>query len=131
MTQAVLFSNPQGVHAPAGAYSHAVVAPASARTLFIAGQVGVRPDGSLGESISEQADQIFLNLLAILRAHEMDAGDIVKMTTYVVAGQPADEVGVARRRHLGAHRPAATLVYVSQLYAPEWFVEIDAIAAKS
>jgi len=130
MTGSIVFSNPDGIHAPMGAYSHGVAVPAGARLLFIAGQVGNRPDGSLGATILEQADQIFLNMLTILNANGMDPTDIVKMTTYVVDGQPGADVGAARRKHFGAHRPTATFFYVSQLYAPEWFVEIDAIAAK-
>jgi 2-iminobutanoate/2-iminopropanoate deaminase len=130
MTTSIVFSNPELIHAPSGAYSHGVLVPAQTNLLFIAGQIGVRPDGSLGKNIHEQADQIFLNILAVLHANEMDYTDIVKMTTYVVAGQPGADVGAARRKHFGLHRPTATFFYVSQLYAPEWFVEIDAIAAK-
>jgi enamine deaminase RidA (YjgF/YER057c/UK114 family) len=129
-SQDIVFSNPDGVPPPAGAYSHGVLVPPGASTLFIAGQIGLRSDGTLGATIGEQAEQVFQNIVGILRGHGMEPGDIVKLTTFVVAGQPAADVGVARRQHLGSHRPAATLVYVSQLYAPEWFVEVEAIAAK-
>src|SRR5450631_3820621 len=93
MTASIVFTNPELIHAPSGAYSHGVLVPAQANMLFVAGQIGIRPDGSLGENIYEQADQIFSNILAVLHASEMDYTDIVKMTTYVVAGQPGADVG--------------------------------------
>lgn len=130
MTRAILFSNPEGLHAPAGSYSHAVSIPPGARILVVSGQVGIRPDGTLGSTVLEQADQIFRNLGAVLRAHDLDFPDVVKLTTYMVAGQPGGDVRVARQAHMGAHRPAATFVYVSQLYAPEWLLEVEAIAAR-
>lgn len=129
MTNAISFSDPAGVHAPAGAYTHGVSVPAGARTLYVSGQIGLRPDGSLGSTLSEQADQVYRNLGAILAANGFGFSDIVKLTTYIVAGQSGAEVSAVRRAHLGAHKPAATAVYVAQLFAPEWLVEVDAIAA--
>lgn len=129
MTNAISFSDPAGVHAPAGAYTHGVTVPAGARTLYVSGQIGLRPDGSLGSSLSEQADQAYRNLGAILAANGFSFSDIVKLTTYIVAGQQGAEVSAVRRAHLGAHKPAATAVYVAQLFAPEWLVEVEAIAA--
>ena len=38
--------NPETVHAPAGSYHHGCEVPAGARWLVLAGQVGVKPDGS-------------------------------------------------------------------------------------
>jgi enamine deaminase RidA (YjgF/YER057c/UK114 family) len=54
----------------------------------------------------------------------------VKLTTYVVAGQQGGEVSAVRRAYLGTHRPAATAVYVARLFAAEWLVEVEAIAAQ-
>ena len=128
MPTAPAFSNPAAVHAPLGLYSHTVIVPAETRLLYISGQVGVRPDGSVGETIAEQADQVFANIIAHLRAHGVDATSIVKLTTFMVAGQDGEAVRDARRKHLGSHRPASTAVYVSQLVDPRWFVEVEAIA---
>jgi enamine deaminase RidA (YjgF/YER057c/UK114 family) len=129
MADAPVFSNPGGVHAPLGLYSHTVVVPGDTKLLFISGQVGVRPDGSCPATIGEQADQVFANIIAHLGAHGLGATSIVKLTTFMVAGQTGDEVRAARLKHLGAHRPASTAVYVSQLVDPAWLVEVEAIAA--
>jgi len=125
------FTNPGDVHPPLGLYSHTVTVPAGSELVYLSGQLGVRPDGSTPATVAEQADQVFANIVALLAAHGLRPTDIVKLTTFMVAGQDGDAVRAARLRHLGAHRPASTAVYVSQLVDPAWFVEVDAVAARS
>jgi 2-iminobutanoate/2-iminopropanoate deaminase len=127
----VTFLNPPTVHAPGGAYSHSAVVPAGAELIFISGQVGVRPDGSLPSSISAQADQVFANIGSLLAAHGLDASALVKLTMFLVAGQDIQVVRAARTRFLGAHKPASTAVFVSQLVDPAWHLEVEGFAAKS
>ena len=127
----IAFLNPPTVHAPGGAYSHSAVVPAGAELIFLSGQVGMRPDGSLPSSISAQADQVFANISSLLASHGLDASALVKLTMFVVAGQDIQAVRAARANFLGAHRPASTAVFVSQLVDPAWHVEVEAIAAKS
>jgi enamine deaminase RidA (YjgF/YER057c/UK114 family) len=126
----IRFENPAGVHAPLGLYSHTASVPEGTELIFIAGQVGVRPDGSTPATIAEQADQVFANIVALLKAHGLEATSIVKLTTFMVAGHDGDAVRAARLKYLGAHRPASTAVFVSQLVDPGWFVEVEAVAAK-
>ena len=125
------FSNPATFQAPLGLYSHTVAVPEGAELIFISGQLGVHPDGSTPGSISEQADQVFANIIAHLRAHGLEATSIVKLTTFIVAGHSGDAVRAARLKYLGSHRPASTAVFVSQLVDPAWFVEVEAVAAKA
>ena len=124
------FANPSCVHAPLGLYSHIVSVPEGTELLFISGQLGVRPDGTTPSTIAEQADQVFSNIIALLRFHGLGPDDIIKLTTFMVAGQDGDAVRAARLKHLGSHRPASTAVFVSELVDPAWFVEVEAIAAK-
>jgi enamine deaminase RidA (YjgF/YER057c/UK114 family) len=124
------FANPSSVHAPLGLYSHTVSVPEGTELLFISGQLGVRPDGTTPSTIAEQADQVFSNIVALLDSHGLGPADIIKLTTFMVAGQDGDAVRAARLKHLGAHRPASTAVFVSELVEPAWFVEVEAIAAK-
>ena len=126
----VICSNPTSVHAPLGLYSHTVSVSADTELLFISGQLGVWPDGSTPATIAEQADQVFANIVALLNAHGLDASSIVKLTTFMVAGNDGDAVRAARLKYLGSHRPASTAVFVSQLVDPAWFVEVEAVAAK-
>lgn len=129
MIQAVGFFNPATVHAPQGSYSHSALVQAGTRLLFVAGQIGMRPDGSVGPTLAEQADQAFANLVAVLKSHDIAVESIVKLSTYLVAGQSAPEVALARRRHLGEHKPAATFIFVPQLYHAEWLIEVEAVAS--
>ncbi len=126
----ISLTNPAAVHAPLGLYSHTVSVPEGAELIFLSGQLGVRPDGSTPATIGEQADQVFANLITLLQAHGLDATSIVKLTTFMVAGQDGDAVRAARLKHLGSHRPASTAIFVSQLVDPAWLVEVEAVAAR-
>jgi 2-iminobutanoate/2-iminopropanoate deaminase len=53
------FLQPDGVHAPTGGSSHAVVAGGA---VYVAGQVGVDPSGSLADGFEAQATQALENL---------------------------------------------------------------------
>lgn len=124
--------NPQDIVQPFNnAYSHGVVIPPQARVLHTAGQIGVRPDGSLPASIEEQAEQVWLNLRSILRGAGMEVVDIVKVTAFVVGDHNFPAYAAARTRHLGSHRPAATAFCVPQLLKPEWLLEVELIAARA
>lgn len=124
------FLNPDTVHAPLGLYTHTVTVPAGTELIYISGQLGVRPDGTTPPTLEEQSDLVFGNIVAHLRAHGLGPGSIVKLTTFIVAGHDGDAVRAARLKHLGAHRPASTAVFVAQLVDPAWFVEVEAIAAR-
>ena len=127
----VTYSNPDTVHTPPGRYSHTVAVPTGTDLIFVSGQVGIRLDGSTPATIAEQADQVFSNIGALLKAHGLEASDIIKLTTFMVAGHDGRAVGQARNKYLGSHRPASTTVYVSQLVDPTWLVEVEVIAGKS
>jgi len=122
--------NPASVSPPVGAYSHAGFVKANSDLLFLAGQVGVRPDGTLPASCADQAEEVFANIARILKAKDMTAANLVKITLYVVSGQPLGEVRAARARHLGDHKPASTLIFVPQLAEAKYLIEIEAVAAR-
>jgi len=124
------YVNPPDVHAPRGLYSHTVTVPAGTDLIFLSGQVGVQPDGTTPSSIAEQADQVFANIVAHLKFHGLEPSSIIKLTTFMVAGQDGDAVRAARIKHLGSHRPASTAVFIAELVEPEWYVEVEAIAGK-
>ncbi len=126
----IRFSNPHGVLPPLGLYSHVAVVPAGTELVFLSGQLGVRPDGSTPDNIAEQADQVFANIVALLGSQGLEPSSIVKLTTFMVAGHDGDAVRAARIKHLGAHRPTSTAVFVSQLVDPAYLVEVEAIAAR-
>jgi enamine deaminase RidA (YjgF/YER057c/UK114 family) len=126
-----MFSNPRGVHAPVGPYSHTAVVPPGTELVFISGQVGMRPDGSVPAAFAEQADVTFENIRACLEAHGIGIDSVVKLSAFLLPGQDFQALRAARERHFGAHRPTSTTVYVPELASPEFLLEIEAIAVKT
>jgi enamine deaminase RidA (YjgF/YER057c/UK114 family) len=121
--------NPEGIAAP-GPYSHGVEASSIQRMLFISGQVGIRPDRSLAEDISEQTRVAIQNLTAVLADAGMDTSNIVKITIFLTDESLVGGFMEAGAGLLPAPPPATTLVYVKALAAPPMLVEIEAIAVK-
>ena len=123
--------NPKSVAAPQGVYSHGILVPPGSRLLYIAGQIGVRPDGSIGPTIQEQAEAVWQNITAVLAEGGMVISDIVKITTFLTRQENYALFAPIRAKYLGAHRPASTLVVVQSLARPEFLVEVEAVAAKA
>lgn len=124
-------SNPDGIAAPVGAYSHSVEIPANSRLLTIAGQVGITPDGTLVEGFEAQHDQIWQNVLAILRAADMGPENLAHLNVYSTDPAGIKFLAIHRKKYLDPrHTPTSTWVVVRNLARPEWLVEMDALAAK-
>ena len=121
--------NPEGIAAP-GPYSHGVEASSIQRMLFVSGQVGVRPDGSLAEGISEQTSVAVKNLTAVLVDAGMDTSDIAKVTVFLTDESLLEGFMETGAGLLPTPPPATTLVYVKALATPALLVEIEAIAVK-
>jgi len=125
------FRNPQDVHSPLGSYSHQIEISGNERMVVLAGQVGMREDGTIPEDPFEQIDIAFENIFRNLRAANMDVRDIIKLTYYFVG-----DIDTARRREvvlskLQGHQPCSTVVYVAGLASPLFRVEIDAWASRA
>jgi 2-iminobutanoate/2-iminopropanoate deaminase len=120
---------PASIAPPAARYAHAVISSAAGRLLHTSGVVPVAPDGSVPADIGGQATVVWSNIEAILAEAEMALGDVVSITTYVVAGQDFAPVMAARDRAFGGHLAASTLVTVPALARPEWSVEVSVVAA--
>lgn len=120
--------NPAGSAAPLGAYSNGISAAGSGRWLHIAGQIGVRPDGSVPEGFADQAEAAWQNLLRVLADAGMSAADLVKVNHYLTRADDLKDYNAVRSRHLGPARPASTLVVVQALARPEWRVEVEGVA---
>ena len=121
---------PNTVAAPAGPYSHGVEIPATARILYLAGQVGTASDGSMPADFESQADNCWRNIKAILAAAGMGVENLVKCTHFLTRQEDVAAYGKVRARHLGEARPASTLLVISALARPGMLVEVEAIASK-
>jgi len=124
------FLNPRETHAPVGPYSHTALVGSGAELLFVAGQVGMRPDGSIPDSFAGQAEVTFENVRACLAAHGIGVDAVVKLGVFVLPDQDLQVLRKAREKLFGAHRPTSTTVCVPQLASPAFLVEVEAIAVK-
>src|SRR3954463_12423346 len=120
---------PQNVAAPFGPYSHAVEVPEGSRLLYISGEVGVLPEGTVPQGIEAQAEVCWQNIIAILADAGMTIGDLVKITTYLVRPEDVAAAGAARARYFGDARPGSATIIVKALVMPQWLIEIEAVAA--
>jgi enamine deaminase RidA (YjgF/YER057c/UK114 family) len=103
--------------------------PEGSRLLYISGEVGVRPDGTVPEGIEAQAEACWRNITAILADAGMGIRDLVKITTYLVRPEDVAAAGAARAKHFGDARPGSATIIVKALVAPQWLIEIEAVAA--
>jgi enamine deaminase RidA (YjgF/YER057c/UK114 family) len=123
--------NPPGLP-PAVGFAHAVVA-APGRTVYLGGQIGCGPDGTVeAATLPEQYDLALSNAVTALRAVGGQPEHLVSMTIYTtdVRGYRASlrELGAAHRRHLGRHYPATALFEVTGLFDPKALVELVCVA---
>lgn len=119
--------NPEGFPEPA-AYSHGIAVPATARTLYVSGQIAIDREGNTPAGFAEQAQLVFANVAAVMKASGMSMADIVKMNTYLTRPSDYPEFVKVRSEAMGGNRPTSTLVYVSALAKPDLLVEVEVIA---
>lgn len=126
----ITFTNAPDVHPPAGHYSHSVEVRGPARLVMLAGQIGMRLDGSVPDDPYEQLDVAFENVARTLRAHGLGLADVVKVTYYHVDRLDRERRLATILAHLGDHKPISTLVYVAGLAAPVYKVEVEVWASQ-
>jgi enamine deaminase RidA (YjgF/YER057c/UK114 family) len=127
----VVYENPAELGPPLGKYSHLSRA---GDLVMIAGQVGVRPDGSLaGTDLRSQLFETFENLRRALGAAGGGLENVMKLSTYLVGEDPIEPFREARnelydRIYPSGGYPPNTLLVVQRLARPDFLVEIDAMA---
>jgi enamine deaminase RidA (YjgF/YER057c/UK114 family) len=117
---------------PAVGFAHAVV-PAEGMTVYLGGQVGHRPDGSLvGEGLVEQFDQACSNVVEAMAAVGGRAEHLVSMQILVTDVHEyrsfLHRIGETYRGHFGGHYPAMALMEVRALFDPGAKVELVCVA---
>lgn len=128
------FVNPEGLHNPVPfGYSHTAAVPAGAELVFVSGQYGSGPDGTVvSPDFAGQVKQAFSNLGVALAAHGLELSDVVQLRTYVVSPD-FEKLGIIGQAVAGggATPPTQTVIGVAGLAAPDILFEVEAVAAKS
>ena len=130
---ALTIVNPEDLAAPKG-FSHGILAPAGAATLYVAGQIGWDAQQRIvSEDFSQQFRQALRNVARVVFEAGGNVSQITRLTIYVTDKQEyldeLEQIGEVYREVMGRHYPAMALVEVSGLVEPGAKVEIEATAA--
>lgn len=98
--------------------------------VFIAGQVGIRPDGTVPEDAGEQIRLAFVRLGEILKQQGLGFGDLVELVSYHVGiDSQLTTFREIKDEFIAADFPAWTIIGVAALARPNLLIEIKAVAA--
>ena len=122
--------NPSSLARPSG-FSHAVVGTGT--TVFLAGQTGMLPDGSIVTGgVVAQFEQALANLLTALAEAGGSPEQLASVTIYIVDMDDyrahAREIGQVWKRLAGTDYPAMAGIGIDRLWDAEAVVEIQGFA---
>jgi enamine deaminase RidA (YjgF/YER057c/UK114 family) len=128
MSSNIRFMNPEAIAKPGG-YSHVVEITGPGRIVYIAGQLGLKPDGTIAGDFHAQAAQAFENLKAALAAVGATFNDVVKLNNYLVDIKA--NIGIYREvrdKYVDTSKPpASTTIGVPALARDGALFEAEAI----
>lgn len=113
---------------PAGHYSPAIVA---GDTIYVSGQLPSRADGTHDPAapFEVQVERVLDKLIALVVQAGGSVETIARVNVYLVGAARWDEFNTVYARKLGAHRPARSVVPVSELHFG-YLIEVDAVALR-
>jgi enamine deaminase RidA (YjgF/YER057c/UK114 family) len=124
------FLNPPNLYKPPG-YSHVVEVVGPGRIVYIAGQLGLDPQGKLVGAPGDfraQVTQAFENLKIALAAVGAGFGDVVKLNNYLTDMSHLPIFREVRDRYLNVSAPpASTTVQISKFALEGALFEIEAV----
>ena len=125
------FQNPTTMP-PTRGYTHVVETRSPSRTIYIAGQLGMTPDGKFAGAPGDfraQAVQCFENLKLALAAANANFEHVVKVTGFFVDIANIQTYLEVRDRYVNTEAPpASTAIQISKLARDGALFEIEAIA---
>lgn len=131
LVSTVRFSNPSSMPPPRG-YTMVVEASGPGRTIYIAGQLGMTPDGQFAGvpgDFRAQATQCFENLKTALVSVGASFKDVVKISNFFVDMTHLPTFFEVRDKYVNTKAPpASTAIQVSRLARDGALFEIEAIA---
>lgn len=117
-------------NAPAaiGPYSQAIIA---GNLIYTAGQIPLDPATMemVGSNVTEQTEQVFKNLKAVLEAAGVGLDAVVKTTVFLADMADFQAMNGVYANYFGDHKPARAAVQAAALPKGA-LVEIEAVAIK-
>jgi enamine deaminase RidA (YjgF/YER057c/UK114 family) len=128
MPSNIKFMNPAAIAKPGG-YSHVVEITGPGRIVYIAGQLGLKPDGSIAGDFRAQVTQAFENLKSALAAVGATFEDVVKLNNYLVDIKTnLVHYREVRDKYVNTSQPpASTTIGVPALARPDALYEVEAV----
>jgi enamine deaminase RidA (YjgF/YER057c/UK114 family) len=131
MSSHLRFMNPEAIAKPGG-YSHVVEITGPGRIVYIAGQLGLKPDGKIAGDFRAQTIQAFENLKAALAAVGASFKDVVKINSYLADIAHLTILREVRAGYLNAAAlPASTTLGGSSFAREGALLEVEVIVALS
>ena len=115
---------------PPSNYAQGVVHAANAERLVVAGQLGLRPDGTPEEGLQDQMERAWSNVLGVMEAGGFDTKHLVRAIIYCTVPGQVQLYRRIRDMMLNGHLCACTYIEIAGLTSPEHLVEIEAEAVK-
>lgn len=117
MANTVVTSTPPNTPKPIGPYNHIAQV---GQFISIGGTAGVNPaTGQLaGEDVYSQAKQIIQSFKIMLRSVGSDLNNVIHVNVFLDDMKDFDEMNRAYIEMMGDHRPARTVIGVSELPKP-------------
>ncbi len=103
------------------------VVKARGTTVYLAGQIGRRADGTRGEDFDTQLELALDNMEIALAAAGATVKDVVKVNAYLRDIQHSEAFNTIYGRHFTSERPVRCRLHVG-LMSPKSLVELDIIA---
>jgi len=98
--------------------------------VFIAGQIGLRADGTIPDDPKEQIDVAFKRIEAVLNHLGLDFTDVIELVSYHVnVGSSLTDFRAVKEKYIRSDFPAWTILGIAALARPELIVEIKVVAA--
>jgi enamine deaminase RidA (YjgF/YER057c/UK114 family) len=110
---------------PRAPYSHVV---RKGNLVFMSGAVGRAADGTVPKDLQSQFRQLLVNTRIALEAVGAKPEDTVRLTFYLIDMKEKATLDKMREEFFGPDWPAAVAIGVTALAAPEYLIEMDAIA---
>ena len=120
----------KNTYKPPSNYAQGVVNAIEAERIVIAGQLGLKPDGTPESGLTAQMELAWSNVLGVMAAGGFQKQHLIRATIYCTVSGQVSVYREIRDKVLKGHLCACTYIEISGLTSPEHLVEIEAEAVK-